>query len=330
MAAMVSNAFISAALYRPLKQCKSVTSCFTRLTTKRKYEKEMLPDITSNQDNHIHSNQTETVTEKDKYIELKEVDDDYLKDENNASTETMEITGKYVDKINSGTPIYKPNKITNGKMSATDEIEQSAGKLSWTMKFRMKLCTLCKNSGFFLLKDIRFSGYCFLSISVNFMLTTAMGFMPALAVDRGISQLDAAFLLSFAGAANMAAVLPVGWIMDLPAIRMRRPYVYTVLTAVIALTMLIIPLMQTFTGFAIVCVIRGSMAGVVTGQKGTITADVLGPERAAQGIGILFLTGSIATLSGRSLAGKESVQYGSGNGPSKIQTLIAQLSRKLF
>ena len=52
-------------------------------------------------------------------------------------------------------------------------------------------------------------------------------------------------------------------------------------------------------------VIRGSMAGVVTGQKGTITADVLGRDRAAQGIGILFLTGSIATLTGRSLAGKD-------------------------
>lgn len=303
MAAMVSNAFISAALYRPLKQYKNVTSCFSRVTTKRKCKAdETLPDITDNHDNHFHSNQTETVTEKDKCIELKEVDDDYLKDENNASTETMGIQEK---DVNSGPPIYKPNGATNGKISVTDEIEHSTEKVSWTMKFRMQLYTLCKNSGFFLLKDIRFSGYCFLSISVNFMLTTAMGFMPALAVDRGISQLDAAFLLSVSGAANMAAVLPVGWIMDLPAIRMRRPYVYTVLTAVIALTMLIIPFMETFTGFAIVCVIRGSMSGVVTGQKGTITADVLGSERAAQGIGILFLTGSLATLSGRSLAGKQ-------------------------
>ena len=64
------------------------------------------------------------------------------------------------------------------------------------------------------------------------------------------------------------------------------------------------PLIQTFTGFAFISVIRGAMAGVVTGQKGTITADVLGTDRAAQGIGIVFFTGSFTELIGRSLAGK--------------------------
>ena len=249
MAALVGNAFISAALYRPLKQYKSVSSCFLRITCNRRESAEdgVLPDVTGCQGNYVHSNQYEhsnhndcnnqldNVTEKDTFVELKNSTAARLNDEDKITKEIKDVSENVSENKNS-TPIYKPNGILKGEMSLTRE--NVTEKLPWSLKIKIKLYNLCKNTGLYLLRDIGFSGYCFLSISVNFMLTTAMGFIPALAVDRGLNQLDAAILLSVAGAANMAAVLPIGWIMDLPAIRMRRPYVYTVLTAVIAVTML--------------------------------------------------------------------------------------------
>ena len=61
MAAMVGNAFISAALYRPLKQYKPVSSCFSRITCNKRQSAEdgLSPDVTGCKGNYVPSKQYE-------------------------------------------------------------------------------------------------------------------------------------------------------------------------------------------------------------------------------------------------------------------------------
>ena len=122
MAALVGNAFISAALYRPLKQYKPVSSCFSRITYHKRESAEdgVLPDVTGCKGNHVHSNQYEhsnqldNVTEKDTFTELKNLTTTSLHNEDKISKEIKDGSENVSENKNS-TPIYKPNGISKMK-----------------------------------------------------------------------------------------------------------------------------------------------------------------------------------------------------------------------
>ena len=263
ISAMMCNIYVSAALYRPLKghsSCLTVAWC--------NGTREVKSAVTTIGGNH--SIKVENITECEKCIDLKDCNGAYVKDEKDITTEIKTIVNATKKEITEFSPVNK-SKIAKKDKDVT--YEPSVAKIhsnkcaKATVALRTKVSSSFNNSGFFLLKDLGFAGFSFLSFSVNFMLTTATGFVPALAVDRGINHFDAALLLSVSGAANMAAVLPFGWLMDLPGVRMRRPYVYAAMTLVVSVTLLSMPLMLSFAGFAVMCSAKGAMAGVITGQK---------------------------------------------------------------
>ena len=83
--------------------------------------------------------------------------------------------------------------IDNGRPKGGIESEGSNhdnnGKVTERVVNFMK--PLWKKAGFGLLKDMDFLSLIFLSFNINFILTAVIGYFPALAVDKGISPLDA-------------------------------------------------------------------------------------------------------------------------------------------
>lgn len=154
-----------------------------------------------------------------------------------------------------------------------------------------------------LLKLPSFLVICLLGITANATFAITVNFLPALAVDMGMTRDQGAFLLSMLGIGDMVGRLPVGVLFDLPLVKTHRNMIYGLFMTVNGIMTFVMPLSANYATLGAVCLIRGLSSGVFMSQRATILADMIGISRVANAFGMQLLVMTLGSLAARLTGG---------------------------
>ena len=112
---------------------------------------------------------------------------------------------------------------------------------------------------FSVLKDVRFMTLCVATFI--FALPSTGLFLPALCKSRGLTDIEAAYLLSIIAGCDTVTRVASGIVMDLKQIRTFRPLIYNVVSFAQCVALFIFPSLRTFGEFVAVCCIHGAVMG---------------------------------------------------------------------
>lgn len=157
---------------------------------------------------------------------------------------------------------------------------------------------------FNLLKDLHFCLFLF-SISVFTLAYQSVPlFIPALAIQKGVSEMNAAILMSISGVTDFISRIFMSIFLDLKHIKPYRRYFYTLISAFNVMILLICPVAVTFTEFASVSAVYGVLSGGYVSQKSVIIVDLLGVDKLSSSFGWTACFQGIGSLIGPPVAGK--------------------------
>ncbi|KAL5012258.1 hypothetical protein ScPMuIL_010809 [Solemya velum] len=154
-----------------------------------------------------------------------------------------------------------------------------------------------------LLKNIRFLSLCLSILLFASSFTTAYGYIPPLAKSRGITELDAAYLISTAGICDLLGRIILSSLFDIRVIRPHRELCYVLLLLSTSAVAFGFPFMARFTGFAVLAGLFGFLTGGFISQKSIIIVDILGLGKLSSSFGIVLLFQGLGVLVGPPVAG---------------------------
>ncbi len=155
-----------------------------------------------------------------------------------------------------------------------------------------------------LLKDRRFMCLCLVVFSCAFALALTSGFLPALAIEKGIGETEAVFLLSISGISSTIGGLGIGVPLDFKQVRPHRVKLYGLFAMMVGIATMLNPFTSTYAGFVVFTLIRAGFAGVIIGQRATLAGDLVGPKRVPTAFGWILFAHSLGSLIGRASGGK--------------------------
>ncbi|ELT98726.1 hypothetical protein CAPTEDRAFT_173843 [Capitella teleta] len=166
--------------------------------------------------------------------------------------------------------------------------------------------TFCSRFDWALFREKSFLFFFLLSIMVAFCFGAGISFLPALAVQKGISPQNAAFLLSLFGVLDTVCIIPCGMLFDYRPLRTRpkrRITMFFLFTLLLTLSTGMLPLYTSYSWMVTWSLIRGIGSGVFMSQRLTVLADMLGKERAPRALGFQILSLSLGSMLSRTIGG---------------------------
>ncbi|XP_052788353.1 monocarboxylate transporter 4-like [Mya arenaria] len=161
---------------------------------------------------------------------------------------------------------------------------------------------------FSILKDVRFVTLCIAQFI--FTLPTAGLFLPALAKSRGLTDIQAASLLSIIAGCDTVFRILSGFVLDLKALRKMRPYIFNAVTYAQCIPLFVMPSLKNFEEYAVVCTVHGALMGIKQAQRSVILVDILGFNKLASSFSFMLMAQGLGTLIGPPLNGYLKDKYG--------------------
>ena len=163
---------------------------------------------------------------------------------------------------------------------------------------------------FSLFKNYAFFALCMQLFLYTLSFNTTFVFLPALAKEKGISQMEGAYMVSILGICDMFSRICTSAILDLKQIKPYRLIIYNVVMFVNAFVSLLLPSMKTFWQFSIVCGLYGIMSGTYISQKSVVLVDILGVEKLTNGFGLMLVFQGMGSLIGPTVGGENVLLFG--------------------
>ncbi|WAQ93573.1 MOT12-like protein [Mya arenaria] len=153
-----------------------------------------------------------------------------------------------------------------------------------------------------------FRNYAFFTVCaqmVLFALSYNMTFvyLPALAKDQGISELEGSYLISITGVFDMIARISMSTLLDTKHVKPYRLITYNMILFIIAALTVTIPSLHSFMQFAVICAIFGFVSGTYISQVALILVDILGISNLASAFGLNQLCYGLGMLLGPVIGG---------------------------
>ncbi|XP_005092276.2 monocarboxylate transporter 12 [Aplysia californica] len=167
---------------------------------------------------------------------------------------------------------------------------------------------------FHLLRNPSFLLFCISILLFTMAFKAAFTFMAALAESRGISPTNATLILSIAGATDTFGRIGAGIILGFPRLRSLRHIFFNFFVFAIASISFVMPLLQSFVFFCIVCGLYGILTGAYVSQKSVVLADMLGAKQISSSFGMLICFQGFGTLLGVPLSGALKDFFGNYDG----------------
>ncbi|WAR19507.1 MOT12-like protein, partial [Mya arenaria] len=123
-------------------------------------------------------------------------------------------------------------------------------------------------------------------------------FLPALAKDKGIPQLDGAMLVSILGIFDAIARVVMSTVLDLKRVKPYRLIIYNAVMFGNAAVAILIPSMTQFWHFAMMSGLFGFLSGTYISQKSVVVVDVLGVKSLSSSFGLLLLFQGLSAFIG--------------------------------
>ena len=156
-----------------------------------------------------------------------------------------------------------------------------------------------------LLKEPPFIIYCISIMLYTASFKSGFIFIPALVKSSGISESDAALIVSIIGVFDFTGRIVTGFIFDFQRVKQHRTVIYSGIVFVIAILSFLCPLVSSFKGFACLGSVYGLLTGAYISQKSVIVVDILGVEKLTSSFGILICLQGFGSLLGPPLSGKQ-------------------------
>lgn len=155
-----------------------------------------------------------------------------------------------------------------------------------------------------LLKNIRFLTFCIGICLYTLSFQASYVFLPPLAIQNGQSHIEAAYVVSSAGALETIGSILSGIILDLPMVKPHRLLIYNIVLFVLGILTVIIPFLRVFGWLLFVCGIYGFLLGSGLAQKATLVVDILGVEHLISSLGLLVCFQGFGVLFGPPISGR--------------------------
>ncbi|KAJ8304558.1 hypothetical protein KUTeg_018141 [Tegillarca granosa] len=164
-----------------------------------------------------------------------------------------------------------------------------------------------KMFNFKILKNSTFTLFCFgLGITCG---NRIFHFLPSMARQKGINDLQTTSLLSISGVFETISRIFSGIVFDTNFFKNRRMIAYNGLMYAFGILTLILPYLDNYTTYAVICALSGAVMGAIASQKTVIIIDILGPEHICDANGILTFFRGIGALVGPPIAGWYFVEF---------------------
>ncbi|XP_060558521.1 monocarboxylate transporter 12-like [Ruditapes philippinarum] len=237
------------------------------------------------------------ISEKIKYKEDKTDD---IRDSNDI--ENKEMIQSYVSSTGSvhlckadrnASLVLIPQEVNN--QSACNKVQHDC-ETNVTPKTKKKLIN------FSVLKDIRFVTLCMATFI--FTLPSSGLFLPVLAKSRGVTDIQAAYLLSIISGSDIISRVFSGFVLDLKSVRNLRPFIYNLISFIQCISLFLFPSLKSFEHFCAVCVLHGAVMGCKAAQRSVILVDILGVDKLSSSNAFLLAVQGIGTLVGPPVSGE--------------------------
>ena len=153
-------------------------------------------------------------------------------------------------------------------------------------------------------KDWRFSMFAasqtlaVMPFSIVFMLT------PALAEDVGMSEEQAATVLSTTAAADLVGHVVSAFLFDIHCVRRARYLPFSACMLIVALTIFWLPFITSFEVMLLCAFVFGFSVGIVIARRNNILCDLLGTDRISTAVGMMAFALGLGIFVGPSAAGR--------------------------
>lgn len=128
-------------------------------------------------------------------------------------------------------------------------------------------------------------------------------FLPPLAAARGITKIQAAYLVSVLGLLDGISRIVMSVILDLKKVKPYRLYVYNGVVFLTGAVSLSFPAMTTFVELMLLSCLYGILSGTYISQKSVVIVDILGVEKLASSFGLLLMFQGIGSFIGPPVGG---------------------------
>ncbi|XP_011613753.1 monocarboxylate transporter 12-B [Takifugu rubripes] len=175
------------------------------------------------------------------------------------------------------------------------EAEVSLLCLPESRRWCLDSCTLSsKDYSFLLLPD-------FLGLAVSFLLLSSGCSLPFIylvpyALDNGLSQHNAAFLMSILGVINIVGNVTFGWLTDRKCLKPYRLTCYIVSVMMEGLCCLFVPLLRSFLLLVPFAVLYGYFDGAYVALIPVVTSDLVGTRHLSSALGVVYFLHGIPYL----------------------------------
>lgn len=185
--------------------------------------------------------------------------------------------------------IRKPSSAPNTQLTKDIKIVQHSQKNRTIFNYRV-------------LTDPIFTLFC---VAMTFATANrVLHFIPSIAVSKGITDIEAASLLSINGVVETVFHIVSGFLLDFKHLKRHRLLVFTLMLFGIAVFVFSFAHIQNFSTFAITMCFHGVLSGSLASQKSVVLVDILGVENLSEGNGILTFFRGVGVIFGPPLAGK--------------------------
>ncbi|XP_052790906.1 monocarboxylate transporter 12-like [Mya arenaria] len=154
-----------------------------------------------------------------------------------------------------------------------------------------------------LLKDFPFLSLCLAILLFTMSMMSTFVFLPPLAKSKGVSQIQAAYLVSIIGISDSVARFTSGFVLDMKRVKPYRVLVYNGVMFGVGAVSMVMPSLESFGAFAAFSVMYGILAGTYVAQKSVVVVDFLGLEKMASSFGLLLGFQGIGSLVGPTISG---------------------------
>ncbi|GFN94312.1 monocarboxylate transporter [Plakobranchus ocellatus] len=154
-----------------------------------------------------------------------------------------------------------------------------------------------------LLKDFPFMVLCISMAFYNLAHKTIFAFLAVTCEEQGLTDIEAAYIVSLTGIGDSVGRFAFGLLMDLPRVKPLREIAYSMVLFFAAGAALMVPFSRTLALLSIAGVVYGVMVGSSVSQRSTVLVAMLGKDMVNSALGLLYCSQGIGTLAGPPIAG---------------------------
>jgi hypothetical protein len=162
---------------------------------------------------------------------------------------------------------------------------------------------------FGLFRNFAFCALCMQMFLFTLSINISSLFLPALAQEKGVSNIEAAYMVSILGICDAVCRIVFSTLLDLKRVKPYRLILYNCVIFFTAIIYFLLPSMVDFSQFAVVCGLYGMLSGTYMSQKSVVVVDVLGVENLSSSFGFLMLAQGLSNLIGSPIGGNVYCYY---------------------